>query len=409
MTTTTPTTPKPRRSSGTGSVFQNSDGVWIGRIEAGYTRTGGRSRIVVRGKSRKEAERKLQRKRGELDRDGVAALGTARVTVKAWAETWLEITERKLRPKTWATNRSCVSTWVIPTIGHRRLDTLTPADVRALTTAMTKAGRSSSTALRAQVMFTKMLRDAILEGHQVPQRVLLTPAPTKGAHDRDALSTIDALAMLQVATERPDGSRWVAAFLQGMRQGECLGLTWDAIDLDAGTLDVSWQLQSLPYLDRKAQTFRVPDGYEVRRLTGALHLVRPKSSAGKRIIPLVPWMTAALIAWREVAPPSPHGLVWPRADGRPARDDLDRAAWYALQKAAGVAKVTDDGERPYLLHEARHTTATLLLEAGVDTHVITAIMGHASIITTRGYQHVHDRMTRAAMEDVAARLGLTAG
>lgn len=397
-----------RRPPGTGSIFQRADGLWVGRIEAGYTAKGGRRRIVVSGKTKSEAAAKLKKKQGEIAREGLASLGTARTTVKAWAETWLEITARKVRPKTWATNRSCVSTWIIPTIGHRRLDDLNPADVRALTGAMMKAGRSSSTAQRAQVILTKMLRDAILEGHQVPQRVLLVPAPSKAAHDRDAISVLHALALLRVATERPDGSRWVAALLQGMRQGECLGLTWDAVDLDNGTLDVSWQLQALPYLDRAAQTFRVPDGYEVRRLSGALHLVRPKSSRGKRIIPLVPWMTTALTTWREVAPASPHGLVWPRSDGRPESGENDRAAWHALQASADVSKQTEDGERPYLLHEARHTTATLLLEAGVDSHVITAIMGHASIVTTRGYQHVHDRMTRQAMEDVAERLGLTA-
>jgi site-specific recombinase XerD len=50
-----------------------------------------------------------------------------------------------------------------------------------------------------------------------------------------------------------------------------------------------------------------------------------------------------------------------------------------------------------VVHEARHTTATFLLAAGVDPGVVTMIMGHSSIATTRGYQHV----------DLAqARLGL---
>lgn len=407
-----PTDPKsktqPRRTHGSGSIFERADGRWIGRIEAGYTIGGGRRRIVVSGKTRPEVVAKMKKKQGEIDRNGIPALGSARTTVKAWADEWLQHTERTVRPKTWATNRSCVNRWVIPTIGHKRLDTLTPGDIRAVASAMTAAGRSSSTAQRAHVMLTKMLKDAIVEGHNVPQRVLMVPAPATAVNDRDAIDLPDALALLREATTLPDGSRWVAALLQGMRQGECLGLTWDAVDLDAGVLDVSWQLQALPYKDRARQTFRIPDGYEVRRLVGAHHLVRPKSERGKRIIPLVPWMSAALTAWRDAAPSSPHGLVWPRPDGRPQTDVADRAAWHDLQDSARVAKVQDTTGRRYLLHEARHTTATLLLEAGVSEHVITAIMGHASIITTRGYQHVHDRMTRQAMEDVAARLGLTA-
>ena len=80
--------------------------------------------------------------------------------------------------------------------------------------------------------------------------------------------------------------------------------------------------------------------------------------------------------------------------------------------AAGALPQDDRADRRvpgYLLHEARHTTATLLLEAGVDTAIITAILGHSSIVTTRGYQHASQALARRALDDVAARLGLTAG
>jgi len=62
--------------------------------------------------------------------------------------------------------------------------------------------------------------------------------------------------------------------------------------------------------------------------------------------------------------------------------------------------------RRYTIHEARHTTATLLLEAKVDYAVVKAIMGHTKIATTRRYQHVSQTLARRALDDVAARLGL---
>jgi site-specific recombinase XerD len=62
--------------------------------------------------------------------------------------------------------------------------------------------------------------------------------------------------------------------------------------------------------------------------------------------------------------------------------------------------------RYYVPHEARHTTATLLLEAGVDHHVITAILGHSSIVTSRGYQHVRTQLASKALEQIAAQLQL---
>ncbi|MDQ1734439.1 MAG: hypothetical protein QOH56_690 [Pseudonocardiales bacterium] len=195
--------------------------------------------------------------------------------------------------------------------------------------------------------------------------------------------------MLRVATDRPDGSRWVAAFLQGMRQGECLGLTWAAVDIAAGHVDVSWQLQAIPYRhgclvenkprcgrrfgdDCPDRALRVPDGYEYRQLDGNLCLVRPKTEKGQRLIPLVPWMSAALSQWREVAPASPHGLVWPRPEGRPQTSKAEAEAWRDLPHAAEV----DGPGRLYQLHEARPTTATLLLEAGIHAEVIKAILGH---------------------------------
>lgn len=59
-----------------------------------------------------------------------------------------------------------------------------------------------------------------------------------------------------------------------------------------------------------------------------------------------------------------------------------------------------------MLHEARHTTATLLLSVGVDPEIIKAIMGHSKIVTTQGYQHVSQEMMRAALEKGASALAL---
>jgi integrase len=164
----------------------------------------------------------------------------------------------------------------------------------------------------------------------------------------------------------------------------------------------------LPYNVARDRTsgFRIPDGYEARHLEGRWHLVRPKSSAGRRAIPLVPWLADALTKWREVAPPSRHGLVWPAVDGRPADDKDDSEEWKALQCTAGVGH---DSGRWYDGHEARHTTATLLIEAGVPNTVIIAIIGHSTIVSTQAYLHASQESARAAMAQVAARLQLEAG
>jgi integrase len=356
-------------------------------------------------KGEAECKRLLRIKQNEIARSGLPVEGVgSRATVKTWADTWLTRTQREVRPKSWATTRSAINKWVVPTIGRKRLDQLTPGDVRAVTDAIRDAGLTSSTALRAHRVLLQMLEAAISEGHAVPARVLTVRAPGKSVSDRDAVAPDHAIALIRAATVQPAGSRWVAALLQGMRQGECLGLTWECVDLAAGTLDVSWQLQAIPYVKGRSGPLRVPDGYEYRRLEGNVCLVRPKSKAGRRVIPLVPWMTAELTRWRNVCPDSPHGLVWPAEDGRPMNDKDDRAAWKALQ---AEAKVTGPG-RPYHVHEARHSTATLLLALGTDPAVVTAIMGHSTILSSEPYRHVNVAMAREALDRIADRLQLGA-
>ncbi|HEU5270322.1 MAG TPA: hypothetical protein VFU36_10400 [Jatrophihabitans sp.] len=120
----------------------------------------------------------------------------------------------------------------MPTIGRKRLEALTPADVRSVGDTIRAAGRTSSTERRAHIVLIRMLKDAIVEGHPVSQRLLLMDAPTKSVSDRDAIDIGDARALLRAAAQQPDGSRWLGALLQGLRQGErhvvALGATLQA-------------------------------------------------------------------------------------------------------------------------------------------------------------------------------------
>ena len=98
-----------------------------------------------------------------------------------------------------------------------------------------------------------------------------------------------------------------------------------------------------------------------------------------------------------MCPDSPHGLVWPLVDGRPCPSSTDDEEWYALQSGAGVHHPSG---RWYTIHETRHTTATLLHEAGVDPVIMAAILGQTKLVES--YVHVkRSPRVAAALEEVA--------
>lgn len=384
-----------------GEPYQRKDGMWVAAIEAGWTANNTRKRITVSAKTRAACARKLRDKRLEVERGEAGT--SARTTVKSWADQWLAMKERELRPKAYSAARSYVRVWIVPTIGRKRLTALAPTDVRTVTEAMRKEGLAPASRLGAHRTLLNMLRDATREGHAVPQSVLLAKAPGVGKSDRQPLTLDEAMRCLAVASAQKDGIRWVLALLHGMRQAEVLGLTRDAI-VD-GDLIVEWQLQRLNYRDPKdkAAGFRVPDTMEARHLYAAWHLTRPKSRAGFRVFPLLPPVAAALEDWLRIAPENPWGLVFPNAHGRPRLHTDDLAEWHDIQREAGVQHPTG---RYYHVHEARNLTATTLRDEKVDPLVIKSLLGHSDIATSQGYMRVDRGPRREALERVAHALGI---
>lgn len=390
-----------RRDYGSGSIYERKDGRFVGAYTVGWTERGTRRRVTVTAPTKAKAKVRLRKLIADHENDGGTV--SPRTTVKAWADQWLPLAERDLRPSSYGATRSAITQWIVPTIGHRRLVDLTPAHVRAVTDAMRKEDRASSSQARTHSALITLLKAARAEGYAVPPRVLEVKAPRPGVSDRSDVEVQRAVAMLEVAARQPDGSRWVAAFLQGLRPGERRGLTWDAVDFERDLITISWQLQPLPYRVKRdpGSGFRVPDGYEARQVRDRWHLVRPKTSRGWRVVPMVPWLRSTLLTWREHAPDAPHGLIWYKASGDCQK--ADDADWRALQDAAGVRH--PEG-RYYGPHEARHTTATLLAEAGVEPHVIAAILGHSKMLDS----YVHTQVvggTVEALGKVADRLQVT--
>ena len=92
-------------------------------LEVGSTERGTRRRVTVSAKTQAAVKVKLREKARAIEEAGDSGV-SSRTTVKAWAEQWLPIVERELRPASYNATRSAVRQWIVPTIGHRRLDQL---------------------------------------------------------------------------------------------------------------------------------------------------------------------------------------------------------------------------------------------------------------------------------------------
>jgi len=289
---------------------------------------------------------------------------------------------------------------------------LTPSHVRTLNSKV-QQGSSLGNANSVYRVLRASLSAAEREGI-VPRNVAKL-VQTKGSKvTRKPLTASDAKTFLALTTAHPLHSRWMTALLTAVRQGEALGLTWDRVDFKAGTLDISWQLDDLPYkhgckggnkaptCGRKApghckeKEFDLQPDYEYIHLSGAKALVHPKSGAGFRVLPMPPMLMDALHKRESIATPNPYGLVWTNTNGQPldSHDDLD--IWKAALAEHGLPVLT--------MHSARHTTATLLMDLGVDVTIIQAIMGHSQATTTQAYQHADLTMVRNALDALGTSL-----
>ena len=418
---------------------------WQGRFRAsvadGFSPSGKVRRRYVYGATEQECKRHLRELRRTVWSEKHASEVDPRTTVKRWIDEWLDDYRERARPKTFESDSGMTKKWIVPALGQRKLKDLTARDQEKLAALMKAGGCAGTTIHYGAALLRRILKAARVAGHHIGDPILTIRLPPISTVSRHAIPAADAMSLLDAATHpeqwspppelphvpygqaklltarehtkrgnqsrvrqahdiaaKMDPSRWVAALLQGLRSGEARGLTWDRIDLDNGLVTIDRQLQELP----SKSTF--PPGFEATHLEGGFWLTPPKSRAGIRRIPLVPWLRDALASWSERQGFAAFGLVWPHpVTGGPLSKKIDLAMWKELQRVAGVA--SPDGG-PYVLHEARHTTVSLLLAADVPESVVISIVGHASFAATSHYAHADLDAARAALMKVQDRLGL---
>lgn len=407
-----------RRPNRMSSIYLGQDGWWHGWVTIGIKDDGSPDRRHRMGRTEAEVARKVREL--ERSRDAGSLAGTARgLTVGQWMETWLTtIAPRRVRRSTLeSTYVPKVRNRIIPGLGKHRLDRLTPEHVERFYTRLEAEGLAPATVLQIHRIFSRALKVAVQRGYASRNVATLVDAPSISQDEIRPLTLAEAQQIILLAAGRRNGTRWSVALALGLRQGEALGLRWQYVDLEAGTLTVRWQLQRRrwrhgcddPHACGKERHHDdcPPDctGHAracPKRTGGGLQLAELKSDKSRRTIALPPQLAVALKAHRAAqlqermtAGSAWHdgGFVWCQPNGRPIGAHADWDEWKALLKEANV--------RDARVHDARHTAATLLLAQGVDQRVVMEILGHSQVSMTAKYAHVLPQV----MTDAADRIG----
>ena len=248
---------------------------------------------------------------------------------------------------------------VLPVLEGVRVSRLELRGLQDLADQLLADGHDPSTIRNTFMGVRALYRRAVARGEVPlnPTAGLQLPA-VRGRRDRIA-SVTEADSLLAVL---PDGDRavWATAFFAGLRRGELMAL------------DVKHAFDA----NGVASTIAVERSYD----PVAGEYITPKSHAGTRRVPVTQELRGCLGS-HQLGLGRTTGLLFGRTATRPFDD---RALKVRAEKAWSQAGLT-----PITLHEARHTYASLLIAAGVNTKAISTYMGHASVtITLDCYGHL---------------------
>ncbi len=161
-------------------------------------------------------------------------------------------------------------------------------------------------------------------------------------------------------------------FLSGLRRGEVRALRWDAVDFDAGVIEVrsSW--------DDKAGE------------------VAPKSAAGRRKVPMGSELRRVLAQHKLHTGRDGRDFVFGAKRDQPFTPSAVRrraaTAWRAANKAEAERARRERRELrllvPVGLHELRHAYVSRMFDAGLSLERIGDYIGHSATSMTNAYRHL---------------------
>lgn len=290
----------------------------------------------------------------------------------------------RVGPSQAANAHAIVRLHLVPVLREVRLVDLRPSTVERVL-ARTAADRRPSTVRHVYNLLSVAIEDARKEGLVSRNVVRDVERPSVPKTRKPPWSLAEVQRFLQAA----DGDEYRALFIlaaaTGLRQGELLGLAWPDVDLDAGHLTASLQLQRRP---------------DPKRPTRKMYARVPRKGDGETYTVELPAIAVDALRRHKDGQPTAldGGLVFVTKGGRPVSGSV---VTHRLQHIAAEAGLPRQD-----FHGLRRFRASLGPLLHIDPKVTQGQLGHANIATTLGiYTYTDPAQARAAaaLVDVALR------
>ena len=270
-------TRKTKGAKGGGTIRQRPDGRWEARYTLGIdSGTGKQIQKSVYGKTQKEVRQKLTAITAEIDNGTYQE--PCKMTVNEWLDIWLKDYQIGVKDSTAYLYERQAKLYLRPALGNIPLETLKAHTIQRLYNSLSQEhdgqpALSAKTIKNIHGVLHKALQQAVLLNYirYNPTTACVLPKIVK--KEIHPLTDQQAAQLLNLLKGSKYEIPLTVDLFTGLREGELLGLMWDCVDFEKGTLLINKQLRRS---QRKGGTyyFSPPKNNKSRCLTLAPSVIQ---------------------------------------------------------------------------------------------------------------------------------------